>query len=102
MLIVGKLPFYFLSLVVLTLLGSLIGHLVVCSAPYRLRDRRTDRQTKYCNPRCACTLRVNCASILFLQIELEYVVLGWSVTLVINSMFILSPVKPLSQAHNNI
>ena len=43
-------------------LVSLIGRLVACSMRIAARiaaDRRTDRQTKYCNPRWACTLRVN-------------------------------------------
>ena len=39
-------------------LVPLIGRLVACSARTRT-DRRTDKQTKYCNPRCACAPRVN-------------------------------------------
>ena len=39
-------------------LVPLIGRLVACSARTHT-DRRTDKQTKYCNPRCACAPRVN-------------------------------------------
>ena len=36
---------------------AVIGRPVPCTA--RLASRRTDRQTKYRNPRCACAPRVN-------------------------------------------
>ena len=50
----GKSSFYFHAFVALKLLVSLIGHLVACTARISV-----DRQTKYCNPRCACAPRVN-------------------------------------------
>ena len=43
-------------------LVSLFGRLVARSGRKhgnRQTDRRTDLQTKYCNPRCACAPRVN-------------------------------------------
>ena len=56
----------FLALVALKLLISLISRLVACSVRIVI-DRQTDRQTdrhidtqdNYCNPHCACALRVN-------------------------------------------
>ena len=45
---------------VLNPLVSHFGRLVARSGRIRYRtDRRTDLQTKYCNPRCACAPRVN-------------------------------------------
>ena len=63
----AKSPHYFLALVALKLLVSLISRLVACSARIVV-DRQTDRQTHthrldtqndYCNPRCACAPRVS-------------------------------------------
>ena len=48
----------FHALVALKLLVSLISRLVACSARIVV-DKQTDTQTNYCNPRCACTPRVN-------------------------------------------
>ena len=55
----------FHALVALKLLVLLISRLVACSARIvvdthtdRQTDRQTHTQTQYCNPRCACTLRV--------------------------------------------
>ena len=48
----------FLALVALTLLVSLISHLVACSARI-VADKQTDTQNDYCNPRCACAPGVN-------------------------------------------
>ena len=54
--------FVFQAPVVLKPLVSVTGRLVACSARISVdgqTDTLTDRQTNYCNPRCACTLRVN-------------------------------------------
>ena len=50
----------FNALVALKLFISLISRLVACSARIVV-ERQTDRdtQTKYCNPGCACALKVN-------------------------------------------
>ena len=45
--------------VALRLLISLFGRHVVCSGGISHGNRHTHTQTKYCNPRCACTPRVN-------------------------------------------
>ena len=50
--------FFFLALVALKLLVSLISRLVACSARI-VADKQTDTQNDYCNPRCACAPRVN-------------------------------------------
>ena len=53
---------FFLSLVALKLLVSLISRLVDCSARIvveRQTDTQTDTQNDYCNPRCTCAPRVN-------------------------------------------
>ena len=58
----SKIGSFFRALVALKMLVSLISRLVACSARIVV-DRQTDRQTHtqndYCNPRCACTPRVN-------------------------------------------
>ena len=48
----------FPALVALNLLVSLISRFVACSARI-VADKQTDTQNDYCNPRCACALRVN-------------------------------------------
>ena len=47
------------SLVALKLLVSLISRLVASLTNKQKRDRQTDTQNTYCNPRCACAPRVN-------------------------------------------
>ena len=52
----------FPALVALKLLVSLISRLVACSARIdadKQTNKQTDTQNDYCNPRCACALRVN-------------------------------------------
>ena len=56
--VLAKSPRFFLALVALKLLVSLISRLVACSARI-VADRQTDTQNDYCNPRCACAPRVN-------------------------------------------
>ena len=52
----------FLALVALKLLVLLISRLVACNARIvadKQTNKQTDTQNHYCNPRCACALRVN-------------------------------------------
>ena len=58
----------FHALLALKLLVLLISHLVACSARIVV-DKQTDRQTKYCNPRSACALRVKMYILILILIK---------------------------------